>query len=190
MPNLAIPLPLDRPLKLIFLKDDNLTVYYRGFDELLLLFDDLPPELKEQELTVEHSSSDTKKEKYHQGIDESYEDEGHVHYERSDRKALGLEDVAKLLSHFLNLNLLSSDEAGSIVLLLEKHFSKPQIAPVTAANEHKDIKANSVTGKKHGRQAEEVSLAGQNFLKKPKTERERTADNAAQGPQVGKLGKG
>lgn len=127
MPTLIISFPKDRPIKSLVFNEKNVTVYYKGYDELmLLLYGEAQLSL---DLITDHASPETSKEKYHDGK-ESHEDEGHVHYERADTKPLELSDVQQLGDYLVNLKLISKHEKEWVTSLFMKQAKAMEVDPI------------------------------------------------------------
>lgn len=136
--NIVFSLPEGKPIKHIVIKNDNLTIYFKGFDELFVIMD-LAQFIHADEknpLTYifDHLTEETKTERYHEGIDKTYNDDEHYHFERKDNAALSERDIKILLDVLVQFNLLSLNDSLFIMNAYtdEKNSQTPTFAkPMT-----------------------------------------------------------
>lgn len=120
-------------LKHLIIKQNNLTIYYKGFDELIALMTlsdeiDMGP-VSTLTYVTDHMTSDSPKELYHQDIDPSYSEDGHYHFERKDKQPFTESDLLYFTENLLSSKLITSTEFQQINLKIKELFNEAPIVP-------------------------------------------------------------
>ncbi|WP_115329803.1 hypothetical protein [Legionella busanensis] len=95
-----------------------MTVYFKGFDELLIMMD-VADEFEKYDpastltYVIEHVTESW--ETYHTGIDANYSNDGHYHFRRKDELPLSFADIQLLLDTLYKYSLLTSQQHNSLL---------------------------------------------------------------------------
>ena len=105
-------------LKHLVLKEDSITIYYKGFDELLRIMDmseNIHQNLEHPfTFVLDHESKETEKAHYHDEIDENFTDEGHYHFEKKDKSPISEKDLISLFNSLKQYSLITQSERKSL----------------------------------------------------------------------------
>ncbi|QMT61384.1 hypothetical protein [Legionella sp. PC997] len=115
-----IVIELFESIKYLVFKKNNITLYYNGFNDLLNLMEMALALDKDEHCiftyVVDHGTEETNKLKYHEGINATYSDEGHYHFERKDKGKITVKDIIQLLDYLVKYNLLNEREKSEVII--------------------------------------------------------------------------
>ncbi|WP_454786149.1 hypothetical protein [Legionella sp. WA2024007413] len=115
-----IVIELFESIKYLVFKKNNITLYYNGFNDLLNLMEMALALDKDEHCiftyVVDHDTEETNKLKYHEGINATYSDEGHYHFERKDKGKITVKDIIQLLDYLVKYNLLNEREKSEVII--------------------------------------------------------------------------
>ncbi|MGQ3889271.1 hypothetical protein ACQUW5_09595 [Legionella sp. CNM-1927-20] len=109
-------------IRYIIIKESNVTVYYKGFDELLIMMDVADELEKNSRSSLTYVIDHTTEERaiYHEGIDKDYSDDGHYHFRRKDKLVLTLNDIQLLLDILHDYLLLTKEQHRSLLKQIQE----------------------------------------------------------------------
>lgn len=106
-------------LKHLIIKDDSITIYYAGFDELMQIMnmaEDIHQDADHPfTFVLDHNTEGEEKIRFHEGIDEKYTDEGHYHFEKKKKGIITKENFQYLVNSLLKYQLITETEKNSLI---------------------------------------------------------------------------
>ncbi|RAP37077.1 hypothetical protein B1207_06560 [Legionella quinlivanii] len=110
---IPISYPHSDTINHIVIQPDNISLYFKSFDQLLVIMD-LADNIHNDDThpltyVLDHDS-ESDKIHYHQGIDSSYSDDAHYHFERKDNKPLSYRDIKLFLNTLKQFDLIEMND--------------------------------------------------------------------------------